>query len=323
MTHVIRVKNVNHAFCDGFWWLKTAGLRENSRNGPVIVAPGPVITEYVRPWERILFHPERDANPIFHLMESIWMLAGESDVEWLSQFSKNIANYAEPSGTIHGAYGHRWRNHWSMDQIYETVKILTKDPDSRQAVVQMWDVESDLGATKRDLPCNTSIFFDTRRTSGGIRRLNMTVCCRSNDALWGCYGANVVHFSVLQEVMASALGVQMGVYRQMSNNFHAYEKTASKFLTSPPEVYDEYAGGVGSISMLGPHEGLGSLLGDCQRLASGEDRPVMVTKFMKEIAAPLCAAYLKRKADLDWDILDVPDCDWKLAFRQWVIRREL
>ena len=69
----------------------------------------------------------------------------------------------------------------------------------------------------KDVPCNTHAYFDLR---GGA--LNMTVCNRSNDALWGAYGANAVHFSILLEYMAARIGVPMGVYRQFSNNLHLY-----------------------------------------------------------------------------------------------------
>ena len=51
----------------------------------------------------------------------------------------------------------------------------------------------------------------------------MTVCCRSNDVIWGAYGANAVHFSALQEYLAARIGVGVGYYYQVSNNFHAYE----------------------------------------------------------------------------------------------------
>jgi hypothetical protein len=50
----------------------------------------------------------------------------------------------------------------------------------------------------------------------------MTVCCRSNDMLWGAYGANAVHMSVLQEYVATMVGVEMGEYRQVSDSFHIY-----------------------------------------------------------------------------------------------------
>jgi hypothetical protein len=40
--------------------------------------------------------------------------------------------------------------------------------------------------------------------------------------LWGAYGANVVHMSVLQEYVATMIGVEMGEYRQVSDSFHIY-----------------------------------------------------------------------------------------------------
>ena len=91
----------------------------------------------------------------------------------------------------------------------------------------MWDATVDLGRDGRDLPCNTQIYF----TRGGIGALNMTVCCRSNDIIWGAYGANAVHMSVLQEYMARAIGCPIGTYYQMSNNYHAYKKTFDPLLT--------------------------------------------------------------------------------------------
>jgi hypothetical protein len=51
----------------------------------------------------------------------------------------------------------------------------------------------------------------------------MTVFNRSNDLIWGSLGANVVHFSFLQEYMACALDCRVGLYHQVSNNLHVYE----------------------------------------------------------------------------------------------------
>ena len=97
------------------------------------------------------------------------------------------------------------------------IKLLKENPDDRRAVLQMWDANKDLARVSKDVPCNTNIYFKIR---DGV--LNMTVCNRSNDMLWGAYGANVVHMSVLQELVAHRLGVPVGVYRQVSDSFHVY-----------------------------------------------------------------------------------------------------
>jgi thymidylate synthase len=102
---------------------------------------------------------------------------------------------------------------------------------------------NDLRGDWKDRPCNTHVylrirdehqtFIDETAAMSGIlesdtrvsKVLDITVCCRSNDIIWGAYGANAVHFSVLQEYLAARIGVGVGRYYQVSNNFHAYEAT--------------------------------------------------------------------------------------------------
>jgi thymidylate synthase len=313
----ITAKNVNHAFVDAWFYLRSAGEHSTSRNGEVLVAPGPVLTTYLNPCQRVLFNPRRDANHVFHLMESLWMLAGEQDVGWLKQFSSNISNYAEPDGRMHGAYGWRWRNNWPIDQVDEVINVLRRNPDTRQAVIGMWDPESDLTGEWRDRPCNTHIYFDLR---GG--RLNMTVCCRSNDILWGCYGANVVHFSVLQEVIAHAVGAPVGVYRQFSNNWHAYSSNpmVRDFLDTPPtEPQDLYETEVSPHPILQGNEKYEYLLDDCVALVDGLTS--MRTHFMRDVGVQLRDAYLARKYGGKVNWLSIPKSDWGVAFAQWCQRR--
>ena len=61
------------------------------------------------------------------------------------------------------------------------------------------------------------------------QRLDMTVLCRSNDAVMGAYGANAVHMSVLQEYLATRIGVPVGRYWQVSNDFHCYERDIGRY----------------------------------------------------------------------------------------------
>ncbi len=225
-SHTISARNVNSALPLALAWLCAAGQRNDSRNGAVLVAPGPVITEYSRPQERVLFSPERDANPFFHLYECVWMLAGRSDAAAPARYAKNMLSYAEDDGHFHAAYGRRWtgwfgdedpRNGPPLDQIQKVVDMLRADPKTRRAVIAMWDPCEDLNVNKKDLPCNTTIYFDATRGP-----LDMTVCNRSNDAIYGAYGANAVHMSFLHEVVAGCAGLKIGTYYQVSNNLHIY-----------------------------------------------------------------------------------------------------
>lgn len=320
-TRVITTRNVNGAFTEALHFLKEFGLQSGSRNGDVIRAPGPVITEYARPQERLIFNPVRDANPVFHLMETIWMLAAESDVEWLEKFNANIRTYAEDNGVMHGAYGVRWRVSFGRDQINVAINELTMNRGSRRVVIAMWSPERDLWADKRDLPCNTHLYFDVVKD-----HLNMTICCRSNDMFWGAYGANAVHFSILHEVVSHGAQIPMGTMYQFSNNFHIYTALpqVQLLLEKPPLTTHDYytLEKTKATPILQDDELTDWLIRDCEHFMNNNFN--FRTKFISEIAWPLKEAYLRRKeGDELWraEILDVPACDWKLAFTQWAERR--
>jgi len=223
---VIEARNVHEALPLGLRLLKEHGIRRESRNGPVLQAPWPVCTVYERPWERVLFWPERDANPFFHLYESLWMLAGRNDVVPLLRYAKQMAAYSDDGSLLWGAYGFRWRRHFDIDQLELIAEALKRNPEDRRQVLQMWDVEADLGRQGKDLPCNLEATFQIN-TEG---KLELTVFNRSNDIIWGAYGANAVHFSFLLEYMANWIGVPMGVYRQVSVNYHAYVEVFERTL---------------------------------------------------------------------------------------------
>lgn len=242
----ITARNVNDAFAEAMQKVPIFCRREDSRNGEVMVANAPVITTYKNPTERMLFHSQRDANPFFHIMEGAWMLAGRRDVGSIARYNSNIGQYSDNGQVFSAAYGHRWRQHFDVDQIYFVIEELTRSKTSRRAVMIMGDPTTDIGNVAngtKDAPCNLAVAF--RVNAGG---LDMTVFNRSNDIVWGCYGANAVHMSMLQEVVAAAIGVPVGVYYQFSNNWHIYERHYDLMNHFKTEV-DPYLEGVGLTPM--------------------------------------------------------------------------
>lgn len=219
----LNVRNVNEALPLGLALVQRDGVPVVSRGLKTLEVPGPVMTVYTRPWENVLMCPVRDANPFFHLFEFAWILAGDNCVHTPAFFLQKYKEYSDDGATLHGAYGHRMRS-WKMgngmvvDQLEKVVSLLAHKPDTRQAVVSIWNPMLDLGATTKDMPCNDMVMFNIRAD-----RLNMTVNNRSNDVIWGAYGANAVQFSFLQMWVAARLGVGMGVYAQVSNSYHVYE----------------------------------------------------------------------------------------------------
>jgi len=231
-------RGVSEALYHGIQVIQNTGVEVNTRNGKALEFPMPVCTEYTHSWERVLFYPQRDANPYFHFMESLWMLAGRNDVEWISQFNGRINNYSDDGITFHGAYGYRWRKHFGVDQLNIAKNRLVEYPNDRRVVIGMWDPYVDLTSTNTgvDYPCNTQVFFWARKGY-----LNMSVVNRSNDMIWGAYGANAVHMSFLLEYMALMTGNKIGMYYQISNNLHVYTDVLEKLnLYSLQPDYEPY-----------------------------------------------------------------------------------
>lgn len=323
----INVRNVNQAFSEVFWRLHALDLTpENTRNGPALVFPEPVTTTYTCPQERVLFHPGRDANPVFHLLESIWMLAGRRDVGFLRQFNSRINQYSDDGEVFNAAYGYRWRRHFGRDQLVDVIRLLRRDPETRQAVVQIWD-PADLTRRTLDKACNLDMVFDTR---GG--RLNMTVHNRSNDVWWGAYGANAVHFSVVQEFVACAVGLRIGHYRQVSNNLHLYTKLydAARYVRSPPfaDAYDHYSAGLVRPAPLMVDGDYVRFLEECEEFCND---PFNLERdyhspFLKHVAAPMAMVSRVRNShagDGRAYAAKIRSEDWRRAVSEWIDRREL
>jgi hypothetical protein len=324
----LRVRNVNSAVQEGFWKMKIMGVRESSRNGEVVRIPEPVMTTYENPTERVLFWPERDANPIFHLMESLWMLAGRDDVSFVEYFNKRMRTFSDDGVVLNGAYGHRWRNRFGTDQLSLLIEHLKANPDTRRAVLTMWGVDEDLREvdTSKDVCCNTQCFFEIQND-----KLNMTVLNRSNDMIWGAYGANAVHFSMLQEFIATAVGVPIGVYRQFSHNLHMYTELYDygKYVECPPDTqqYDAYL-----TNTVRPYQLCSSpwqqWLRDCELFCEDPFAdPVMryYDPFFSRVAYPMAMVARERKSGAGNGYFWAEMCeaeDWKLAARQWIDRRE-
>ena len=316
---VIVGNNVNDLFVEGLWRLKVSGIKEDSRNGSVIVLPNPAMSVYNYPMERVLFDPDRDCNPFFHLMESLWMLAGRNDVAFLEHYNKRMKEFSDDGTAFNGAYGHRWREHFMNDQLVEAIGMLKHSKTTRRVVIGMWDPGYDLGHPSADIPCNTHIYF---RTLGD--RLDMTVCCRSNDLVWGVYGANAVHFSILHEVIARAAGLRQGLMYQLSNNLHIYEHHWH-LLDCPVRTFEPYTIKKGLVlPLFEKQEDWPLFIEDCETMEIGI-YPNYHTPFFQNVVKFAMMAYYAYKKDGYNAALSVtpkmPMCDWRIAMESWLIRR--
>jgi len=226
--NLITCINVNNALPQGISLLKHFGRPAAPRGMKVLEMEMPIMTQYLRPDQCVLIDDTRLCNPFFHLIEALWILNGRSNVSTLKFYNAKMADYSDDGKTFYGAYGQRLRGgefnpdsvfangFGGYEQLTGVIQKLTDDQMSRQAVAVIWDVK-DLYNQSKDIPCNDMLMFTLRNG-----RLDMTIICRSNDVIWGAYGANAVQFSFIMQYVAAGLGAKVGAMFQMSNNYHVY-----------------------------------------------------------------------------------------------------
>lgn len=196
----------------------------------------PVSIEVSSNYHPYTFIIGRRLNPYFAIAEAVWILSGRKDVSFISYFNKNISKFSDDGENFHGAYGDRLRN-WPicrddsgvfvadiLDQIPLVVRRLEQDPNTRQAVLALWDPARDLKDGSKDYPCNNLVYFTLR---GG--KLDMSVIRRSNDAIWGL-PYNQIQFYFLQCLIAGTLEVETGSHYEFVENMHVYVELY-------PEIY--------------------------------------------------------------------------------------
>ncbi len=139
------------------------------------------------------------------LGELLWYLSGSSDLAFIRYYIEDYPTDGEGKTTVHAAYGPRLRSK-SRDQIDWVIQLLKEKPSTRRAVIPIYqpiDCKTDL----REVPCTCTLQFLIRG-----RRLEMLAHMRSNDAYMGLPG-DVFAFTMIQELVARALGVEVGRYK--------------------------------------------------------------------------------------------------------------
>lgn len=344
MPHV-KFRNVNDAFTGLVEAFKLKGdntFETESRVGKVRQVREPVAVTYENPLQRVLFNSARDANCFGHVMESIWMLAGKNDVASVSYYMSDYGKITSDDGlTANGAYGYRWRHaaciegmggvpEAGLDQLQIIAEHLKKTPGSRRAVLAMWNVEDDLlkiDVTK-DVCCNISCTFQIQEG-----KLVLTVFNRSNDLIWGMLGANVVHFSMIQEYMAAHIGVEVGPYHQITTNLHVYLdrfKAEEWLADTTPDWYSHEGKNLNA-----PHF---KLVEDPKRFDDELylfvenvmakkyiDSFIFREPFFAHVALPMAQAFNAYKAKA-WDEAtihcnNIKAWDWQFVAHQWIQKR--
>lgn len=179
----------------------------------------------------VVFHSTQRALPLgvgrrvsrgIAVAEAVQLIGKFSYPELLVAASPNFKQFMEPdTQRFHGAYGERIGR-----QLEHVVAKLTADPDTRQAVINLWDPWGDNTPGKRDYPCTVSLVFSIVNDA-----LQLSVFMRSQDVWWGS-PYDWFQFSQLQRTVALSLGIAPGRYYHTSVSTHIY----AEFINAAREV---------------------------------------------------------------------------------------
>ena len=153
-----------------------------------ITHPTIVLTE---PLKREILIPARRASLPAQIAETMWVLAGRNDVEWLSHYLPRAADFSDDGISWRSGYGPRLRDFNGVDQLAAVVQTIRGDWSTRRAVVSLWSPEVD-SLPGKDTACNNWLHFLSRNG-----RLDLHVATRSarvRGAMW-CWAYSLTRAS--------------------------------------------------------------------------------------------------------------------------------
>lgn len=208
----------------------------------------------------IVTNPGRKAGYKFMAAEAAWILSGDNRVSTISPYSRHISTFSDDGQTFFGAYGPK-----IVDQLFYVVNTLSADPDSRQAVINIWREKP--GVTK-DVPCSLSVQFLIRDN-----KLHCQYTMRSSDA-WLGWVYDIFNFTMLAGIILLELGerfpqLELGILTLTAGSQHIYETNqaeVAKVLSEREPVGDNYF----PFNPRGQFQNKEDLIGKLWLVANGE-----------------------------------------------------
>ena len=173
----------------------------------------------------------------YALAELIWILQGCDDSQTINYWNPVLPKFAGNYKSYPGAYGQRIMYRYGFNQLKRVYETLMNHPESRQAVMLIWDPQTDLPQlngipNNEDIPCNICSMIKIRKG-----KLEWTQVMRSNDLVLGL-PYNLVQFTSMQEILASWLNVDVGSYNHISDSLHIYTEKESFVGIQTMECYN-------------------------------------------------------------------------------------
>lgn len=196
------------------------------------------------PRDRIVSCPERHFSAPYAFGELSWYFSARNDLDMMKYYSKMMERGTDDGKTLNSAYGYRIFGKHKMipfNQWNFVVDTLRNDRDSRRAVIHLHTPNNE---KTNDEVCTMSLQFLIRDG-----KLDMITTMRSNDVVLG-FTYDVFAFTVIQELMANEIGVELGKYHHNVGSMHIYENKFYLFKRTESELGEMSKVGMTDISYM-------------------------------------------------------------------------
>jgi len=160
----------------------------------------------------------RNWNQEYAEAEWQWYLTGDPKISTLGEIYGKVPEIwkrmADLRGQVNSNYGYQWERNDQLDSIVTHLRV---NPKSRRGAISIYDAK-EMHKYANDTPCTYAVQFTILNN-----KLNMCVTMRSND-LWYGFCNDQYCFSMLQQLVAQRLEIQVGTYYHFAHNLHLYNK---------------------------------------------------------------------------------------------------
>jgi thymidylate synthase len=223
-------KTATNAWLDLIAKIMASGQEHKPRNLPIREVIGNQVRFDMK--HPIVLTKARNLNYKFMAAEAWWMLSGRNDTASIGEYCKAILKFSDDGKTFFGAYGPK-----IVSQIDYVISKLKQDPESRQAVINIWRENP---PETKDTPCTISAQWLIRNDE-----LHCIDTMRSNDA-WLGFPYDVFNFSMLSWHIANELRksgfnlLELGTFTLNAGSHHLYQPDCEKIYSFTPKDWSDH-----------------------------------------------------------------------------------
>lgn len=226
---VVTARNANEAWEK--WWSRLAkdkdSKQQESRDGAVHNEVLNAVTVIEDPTRSFVTSNIRKLPVRYAVGEMLWYMSGNSHLKEIQKYTKNWDRMSDDGEYVNSNYGWCIQHKFGFDQWEFIKELLTKDPNTRQAVIHIKDADQ---TPSKDVNCTVCLQFFIRDN-----KLYLTTFMRSND-LWMGFPYDVFQFMNMQVLMSMELGVELGSYTHVAGSLHLYERDYKAVKHDPVEM---------------------------------------------------------------------------------------